>query len=247
MAIISVVAYQNFWWAVDKAVSGRKISDVSTIETSLVQFKSSNNFYPPVWEFDANNNLWWYSWATVASKSNKLVVTYNWQEINTISQSNGWWKVFWWWSLWQIWAKWTIWKEQLWQYLTKDLYDPEIWDLKVNNIWAWTQWKMIDKWVGRYVYAVYKKSFSWPANQNWTSYNIAFTIKKEGDQEWFVTKIVWDYDKNNYGSSTDYPDTLIWTLSWTTTPWVLLDWSQQIWSSNSNDYWVPYAVTDFAQ
>ncbi|MCD5385188.1 type II secretion system GspH family protein, partial [Candidatus Gracilibacteria bacterium] len=46
LAIISVVAYQNFGGAVDKAVSGRKISDVSTIESSLQQYKADKNYYP---------------------------------------------------------------------------------------------------------------------------------------------------------------------------------------------------------
>lgn len=247
LAIISVVAYQNFGWAVDKATSWRKISDVSTIETSLQQYRSANNYYPPVWEYN-DNNMWWYTWSFVASKSNKIQVTYNWQEIETVLTWTWWWKIYWSWSLWQIWAKWTIWKNELWQYLTKDLYDPEVWDINVNNIdWHWNKWKMIDKWIGRYVYRVYKKSYSWPANQNWTSYNIAFTIKKDWQEEWYITKIVWDYDKVNYGNLDTYPETLIWTMSWSTTLWVLLNWDEQNWPSNTNDYWVPYAVNDFAQ
>jgi prepilin-type N-terminal cleavage/methylation domain-containing protein len=48
LAIISVVAYQNFGGAVDKAVSGRKVGDVATIESSLMQYKADKNFYPKV-------------------------------------------------------------------------------------------------------------------------------------------------------------------------------------------------------
>jgi prepilin-type N-terminal cleavage/methylation domain-containing protein len=55
LAIISVVAYQNFGGAVDKAVSGRKIGDVATIESSLMQYKADKNFYPKVGEFSATN------------------------------------------------------------------------------------------------------------------------------------------------------------------------------------------------
>jgi len=238
LAIISVVAYQNFWWAVDKAISGRKISDVSTIETSLQQYRSSNNYYPPVWEYDANTNMWWYTWSWVASKSNPITVIYDGQEIWSLVSWTWWWIVYWSWAV-QIWAKWTIWKVDLWKFLSKDLYDPEVWDLKINSWWT-----MIDKWIWRYVYAVYKKSYWWPNNQSWSNYNIAFTIKKEWEEEWYVTKIVWDYDKTNYSVPADYPDTLIW-------PWDtvnnLIDWEEQDWPSNTNDYWVPYAVNDFIQ
>jgi len=144
--------------------------------------------------------MWWYTGAFVATKSNKIKVTYNWQAISSVLTWTGGWIVYWSWTIaWtinsQIWAKWTIWKEQLWSYLSKDLYDPEVWDVKV-----WTSWaKMIDKWIGKYVYAIYKKSYAWPSNQWWVSYNIAFTVKKDWNEEWYLTKIVWDYDKLNYG------------------------------------------------
>jgi prepilin-type N-terminal cleavage/methylation domain-containing protein len=58
LAIISVVAYQNFGGAVDKANAGRKISDVSTIETSLAQYSVDNSYYPAVDEFNATTNRW---------------------------------------------------------------------------------------------------------------------------------------------------------------------------------------------
>ena len=45
LAIISVVAYQNFGWATDKANASRKISDVATIETSLQQYFVDNLQY----------------------------------------------------------------------------------------------------------------------------------------------------------------------------------------------------------
>ena len=92
----------------------------------------------------------------------------------------------------QIWAKWTISQETLGkQYLTKDLYDPELWDMKVGSD------KMIDKGIGRYVYAVYKKPTGndWGNDNNtWTYYNIAYTVKKDWTED-YETKIVWRITK----------------------------------------------------
>ena len=246
LAIISVVAYQNFWGAVDKANAGRKINDVTTIETSLIQYKSAENLYPAVWVISVDN-MWGYDSSVAAWKSNSIIVTYDWEEIDTVDTWTWWGIIYQSWSTdptKQIWAKWTIWKDQLGKYLTKDLYDPELWDTKVNDIdWAWNAWIMIDKWIGRYVYAIYKKSFNWPTNQRWSSYNIAFTIKDDLNEDWYITKIVWDYDPANLNTPSDYPNTLIW--DWTN-PW-LENKDVQTTSSDSNDYWIPYAVTDFSK
>lgn len=251
LAIISVVAYQNFGWAVDKAVSWRKVNDVSTIETALQQFKADNNYFPPV-DIKTNANLFWYnSWVT-ATASNKIKVVYTWQEIGSIALANWWWKSFWTGTLntTQIWAKWTISRETLWKkYLSKDLYDPELWDLKINDIdstTAWLQpWKMINLWLWRYTYSTFKKNTStwdWSSNFNWVAYNIAYTIKKEWSDK-YITKIVWDYDEEScYDDKVNCPKTLIWTSSW-----YLLDWEEQNWSSESANYHIPYAVTDFKQ
>ncbi len=249
LAIISVVAYQNFGWAVDKANAGRKISDVSTIETALQQYKADKNYYPATNPIKSNTNLWGYDSTTTATPSNKIIVTYNWEEIASIKNTSvWWWKIYWtWtWAEWQanarqIWAKWIISQETLTKkYLTKDLYDPELGDIKVNDIWGWNSWKMIDLGIGRYVYATYKKNkwnWDWISNYNWSAYNIAYTIKKEGSDK-YITKIVWDYDKEScYEDKNKCPETLIW----------LTDWSEENWASNQDNYWVPYAVTDFAQ
>lgn len=240
LAIISVVAYQNFWGAVDKAVSWRKISDVSTIETSLQQYKVDNNYYPKADLYDSNTNLWWYNSWTVSTASNKIVVTYNWEAIKSLDSnlSIGWWEVYWTWA-WnstQIWAKWTVSINNLTKkYLSKDLYDPELWDLKIED----SADKMIDHWIWRYVYATYKKSANWPNNQTWVAYNIAYTIKKQWSDT-YVTKIVWDYDiESCYDDKDKCPETLIW----------LVDSEEQSMTDNSssNNYGVPYAVTDFAE
>jgi len=247
LAIISVIAYQNFWWAVDKAVAGRKISDVSTIETSLQQFKADKNYYPKVDLIDDNTNLWWYSSWNIAYPSNTITVEYNWQEIKSIKTTltKWWWAVYWtWtWATWsskrQIWAKWTISINTLTKrYLSKDLYDPEVGDIKV-----WDR-KMIDYWIGRYVYATYKKNktaWKWSKNYDWINYNIAFTIKWKWS-DIYETKIVWDYDQDScYDDKNKCPETLIW--SGTT---ILVDWQKDTWTSANKNSWIPYYVTDFA-
>ena len=247
LAIISVVAYQNFWSAVNKAVSGRKISDVSTIESSLQQYKVDKNFYPSVDLFDNGTNKWWYATWTNANPSNTLVVVKNWEEVNSITSANWWGRVMWLddgtnnWTTKQIWAKWTISQSTLWkQYLTKDLYDPELWDIKVWNN------KMIDYWIGRYVYAVFKKPLSadttwWASNKEWTYYNIAYTIKITWWDK-YITKIVWDYDSEScFEEKAMCPNTLIWSSTWT-----LAD-KQENSNSNTSVYnqWIPYPVDGY--
>ena len=244
LAIISVVAYQNFWGATDKAISSRKINDVSTIESALLQYKVNNNFYPAVLEYDDDNNKWWYnSWST-AYPSNTITVSYDWNKITWLTSWSWWWIVYGSWSLWQIWAKWTIWRDNLTrQYLSNDLYDPELWDINVWND------KMIDFWIGRYVYGVYRRSANWwTQNLPWSYFNIAYTIK---DSNWedYITKIVWDYDETVCSESIDCPKTLIWTMTWTNLSWdnrFLIDWTKFTLSPTTNEnQWIPYPVTDF--
>lgn len=212
LAIISVVAYQNFWWAIWKAVSARKISDVATIEKSLQQYKVEKNYYPMVSEYNGETNMWWYNSSETARASNSIEIwERNGSEITSIEVSSGWWKILWLWA-WdrkQIWAKWVMTQDVLWKtYLTKDLYDPELWDIKV-----WSN-KMIDYWVGRYVYSVFRKPLSWDwdswdRNREWTYFNIAYTILKEGSDT-YITKIVWDYDAESCFEDKDKcPETLI--------------------------------------
>jgi type II secretory pathway pseudopilin PulG len=85
LAIISVIAYQNFGGAVDKAVSGRKINDISTIETALQQYKVDNNYYPPADIYTSTGNLWGYDSTKTSSASNKVIVTYNGEEIQSVN------------------------------------------------------------------------------------------------------------------------------------------------------------------
>ena len=245
LAIISVVAYQNFGWAVDKAVSGRKISDVSTIETSLQQYKADKNYYPPVDILDTNTNKWWYddndTTKVTAQASNTIDVNYDDQEITWIADAKWGWRVYWTDTLAtvQIGAKGTISRNTLWKkYLSKDLYDPELWDIKIQ---AWGT--MIEKWIGRYVYATYKKwsSWDWSTNKRGIDYNVAFTIKKT-DSDKYITKIVGSYDSEScYDDKDKCPDTLIG--SWND----YLEDDQELTSDNSTNtnQWIPYPVTDF--
>jgi len=253
LAIISVVAYQNFWGAVDKAVSWRKISDVSTIEVSLQQYKVDKNTYPAVWTGSATSstNMWGYNNSVNAKPSNTIDITLDWAEIKSIDWADGGWKIM---NTkatpQQIWAKWTISQKELTKrYLSKDLYDPQVWDLKENT----NNKKLIELWIWRYVYAVYKKPTAtdwWTNNKNGTYYNIAYTIKKDWSDT-YITKIVWDYDNDScFEASDTCPETLIWDG----TTYLVdgqeqgkdADWNDlaNFWSTQSNQ-WIPYPVADF--
>ena len=252
LSIISVVAYQNFGGAIDKAVSGRKISDVSTIETSLQQYKVDKNHYPAVDVINATTNVWWYDSSSPANASNTLAVTYNGSEIATVTAAAGWGTIY---NTkatpQQIWAKWTISQATLTkQYLTKDLYDPSFEDVKVG-----ASATLMDQWIGRYVYAVYKKptGTSWGAANNKTGsyYNIAYTIKKDGT-DIYSTKIVWDYDAEScFWDAATCPDTLIGPDTDNTLVDEQEQWKNNTWGDLSNfgssqtNQGIPYSITDF--
>ncbi len=214
LSIISVVAYQNFGGAVDKAVSGRKVSDVSTIESSLQQYKVDKNYYPKADAYNASTDMWGYNNGVNANPSNSITATYPaWsEEIDSVTWDGGgrvMGKLTW--STKQVGSKWTISQLSLTKrYLTKDLYDPELWDIKVGAD------TMITSGIGKYVYGVFKKPLSadttWGAtNKKWTYYNIAYTIKKDGTDD-YITKIVWDYDAQScFDEEALCPDSLIWS------------------------------------
>lgn len=239
LAIISVVAYQSFWGATDKAISSRKISDISTIESWLQNFKSTNNYYPmPM--LSSTTNMHGYDSTTNALATNSIIVTYNKAEIVSVNSALWWGRIMWIWALSakQIWAKWTIGLDSNWdfnkKYLSKDLYDPELWDIAVTSDSS----KMIDKWIGRYVFAVYA-SPNTPGSWNTSSasasyYNIATTIKDTA-KDTYKSYIVWDFDKNSCTNPTDCPNTLIWPGSEFISNNQELSWT----------WWVPYLVKDF--
>ncbi|MDD5213249.1 MAG: type II secretion system protein [Candidatus Gracilibacteria bacterium] len=213
LAIISVVAYQSFGGATDKAISSRKISDIATIESSLRNFKSTNNYYPmPM--LSSATNMYGYDATSIALPTNKLVVGYNKAEITSITSATGGGKVMGSRALLtsQIGAKGTIGLDSNGdfnkKYLTKDLYDPELGDVTVTSDSS----KMIDKGIGRYVYAVYATP-NLPGSWNNSSasasyYNIATTIKDTAKDS-YKSYIVGDFDKNSCATPTNCPDTLI--------------------------------------
>ena len=102
---------------------------------------------------------------------------------------------------------------------------------------------MIDEWIGRYIYATFKKwtSGDWSTNKRWVDYNLAFTVKKQNSDK-YITKIVWSYDSEScYDYSSNCPETLIG--SWNE---FLAD-KQEISSDDStlDNQWIPYPITDF--
>lgn len=252
LAIISVVAYQSFGWVTWKANNARKIQDITTIETSLNMIYSEKNYYPIVDE-KSEKNSFWYDKNIVAQASNSFDVEKDQAEIKALSNARWGWKVMGKWALSskQIWAKWTISQNNLGkEYLTKDLYDIEIWDLKEKNTWK----KLIEKWIGKYVYAVYNKwlsNWNWTSNLTWTSYNIAATFKEE-NWDLYLTKISWPYsDEKCWADKDKCPVTLIWSgdnflVEWqkmgTNNSWANLTWD---FDSKAANQWIPYPINNF--
>lgn len=255
LAIISVVAYQSFGWVTGKAQNARKIWDISTIENSLNMIFTEKNYYPQVNEVNATNDVFGYDSTKTAQTSNSFSVTKDWVAINTISGMTWGWKVMWkWaWATKQIWAKWTISQANLGkQYMTKELYDIEIGDQKEKS-----GNKLIEKWVGKYVYAVFNKwlsNWDWTSNMTWNYYNIAATFRDENDESGngFVTYIVWNYSEENCGANKDdCPTTLIWSgdnvLVKDQKMWKKADGTDLAWAfdSSSTNQGIPYPITNF--
>lgn len=233
LAVISVVAYTNFSWSTDKAKNSKKTADLTSIETALQTFFQAKNYYPMPTQYDANKEVWGYnSWA-VASISNTLTVTKNWDQITWITAFTWWWMVYLSWSATQIWAKWTFDNSLIWkEYLSQNLVDPSIADIKV-----WNDKYMKDYWVWKYVYWVYAKNNTiWDSTSlKWSSYNLAITIKDE--QKWVITKIIWAFDDK---ACTDCPKSLIWSWSANNN---LLDWESHSWSTFDANTRIPYPIS----
>lgn len=245
LAIISVVAYQNFWWATDKAISGRKISDIGTIEMALQQFKADNKYYPMPQSYDASSNAWGYSTGASASASNTIQVTYNGQEINSFVSGNGGGIVYQSGSTSiQLGAKWVIGYNGDFnkKYLSKELYDPELWDIAISS----TNQKMIDKWIGKYVYGVYaqpKSTTNWNVSGSMgTYYNLAATLKQPNSEE-YISYVVGDFDENACSSTSICKKSLIGNSG------SLVNNTKQDNTKTTRDteQWIPYPVTNFAK
>ncbi|EKE29213.1 MAG: hypothetical protein ACD_2C00208G0014 [uncultured bacterium (gcode 4)] len=240
LAIISVVAYTNFWWSTDKAKNSKRLSDVASIETWLQAFYQEKNYYPMPSQYSAATpkNLWGYNNAVNAQLSNTLSWAKSWDQFTSIiiASTLGWWKVND--TAWaQVWAKWTIDKDVLTKaYLSTELLDPGLKDVKVGDTESFK-----DYWIWEYVYWVYAKSnTTWTsASQKWSAYNIAVTMKD--DQKWFVTKLIWNFDKSTCATC---PSSLVWP-GWAALS-SLNDWdSSQTWSSTNPTETIPYAIIGF--
>ena len=217
LAILSVVAYQSFGWATDKANNVTKKANITTLWNTLENFNISEHYYPMP-QAVSTTNMWWYNSWIDANKSNTIEVQYNDQEIKKIVSANWGWRIKWETanSALQIWAKWVIWTIGSFnkKYLKKDIYDTQLWDIKLVD----TDEKMIDYWIGKYTYAIYARAkavWSWNigAQTGWKYYELATTLK-DIDWEWYITYLEWNYSKDNFNTPADYPDTLIGIENW---------------------------------
>jgi len=214
LAILSVVAFQSFGWATDKAENVTKKSNISTLGNTLQLFKTEERYYPMPQNYDASTNIWGYNSWTTATISNTITVTYNDQEISSINSGNWGWTINWIWGNIsnQIAAKWVIWTNGSFnkKYLKKEIYDTQLGDIKLT--WVADD-KMIKHWVWKYTYAVYARpaiSANWNVSwSKWTYYELAATFTNT-QWEWYITYLVWDYTSDNFNTPSDYPETLIW-------------------------------------
>jgi prepilin-type N-terminal cleavage/methylation domain-containing protein len=227
LAILSVVAYESFGWVTDKAHNATKTSNFTSIASKIGLFKTSENYYPMP-QSRSDTNLWGYNSGSISQVSNTISVIYDEAEINSLTANltaiNWGWVIFWTWT-WaqgggtdtQIWAKWVIWTQGSFnkKYLPKPIYDNQLWDIE----FTWSDEKMIDYWIGKFVYAVYSRATptggALPSTWNnsgttGSSFEIATTLKVV-DWEWYITKVEWTYS-NDLFSWTDadkYPETLL--------------------------------------
>lgn len=241
LAIISVVAYTNFSGSTGKAKNSKKLNDITSIETGLQTFYQDKNYYPMPSDYNATTNVWGYDLNKTASTTATFTWTKTWDTIDTIIWASilGWWKVMNTWTG-QVWAKWVIDSTVLnKQYLSQELSDPSLKDIKVS-----TDKTFKDYWIWKYIYAVYAKT-ALPANWNtnwkrWQAYNVAITLTD--DQKTYLTKIIWNYDKNINNCSI-CPDSLIWGGGATAN---LKDWDSYAWVEVGNpSIWIPYPVEWF--
>lgn len=252
LAILSVVAYQSFGWVTDKAHNSVKLKNLAIAWSKLQEFYTSENYYPmPQNKLDTNR--WWYDNSIEAQPSNYIKVTYSDAEISSLSWTLAdykWgWIIYWtWtWAQWeteekQVWAKWVFWIQWNFnkKYLKKDIYDNQLWDIKLT--WEWK--KMIDYWIWKFVYAVYARpaaTSNWNLSWNrWSYYELATTLKME-EWEWYVTKIEWDYTSDNFSwpDKANYPETLIWLKN-------DQDDDPDKTTTDSNQ-WIPYPLDNFAR
>lgn len=241
IAILLVVAYQSFGWATDKAQNVTKKSNIALLWSTLEIFNTEEKYYPMPQDHSWTN-LWGYNSWTTATSSNTISVEYNEQEVSKIVTWSGWWIIFSSWSTTdQIAAKWVIWINWAFnkKYLKEVIYDTELWDIKLT--WE-TDKKMINYWIGKYVYALYARpatTANWNVSWNrWTYYTL-YTTLKDTDWEWYKTYLIWNYSKDNFEDSTNYPEDLIWLKQ------DQLDDNTK--TTLNPEQWIPYPIDNFAE
>lgn len=205
LAIISITAYTSFSGSTDKAKNATKLGHIASIETGLNVFytdPTKGGYYPMPSQY-STTNVWGYNGTANATISNTFTGSKNGDAILSVSGSlivgggkvNDTTAV-------QIGAKGTIDSDVLpKQYLSQELSDPAIKDIKVGNTET-----LKDYGIGEYVYGVYAKN-----NTDWTStskkgtaYNIAIVVTD--DQKGVVTKVSGNFDKS---TCVNCPNTLI--------------------------------------
>ncbi|MFA6090898.1 MAG: prepilin-type N-terminal cleavage/methylation domain-containing protein [Candidatus Gracilibacteria bacterium] len=203
LAIISITAYTSFSGSTDKAKNSTKLGHIASIETGLNTFFSEKNYYPMPSQYSATN-LWGFSGTLNAAIANTFSGSKNGDAIVSVSGgllTVGGGKVNDTTTA-QIGAKGTVDSDVLSkQYLSQDLSDPSIKDIKVGSTET-----LRDYGIGEYVYGVYAKS-----NTNWTTtskkgsaYNLAIVIAD--DQKGTITKVLGNFDKS---TCINCPNTLI--------------------------------------
>lgn len=205
LAVISVVAYTSFGGATDKAKNSSKIQHLTTIEGALNLFYQEKQYYPMPAAYNATTEVWGYDSAQNAKLENTLAVTMNGDEVGSVTGGDGGGKVTSSGATVQIGAKGVMNTNVLSkQYLSQDLFDPSVRDLKVG-----ADKTMRDFGVGHYVYGVYAK----PAGSTWndgnkkaSAFNLAATLFDE--QKGTVVKVSGNYD-STVGNCTDCPSSLI--------------------------------------
>lgn len=205
LAIISITAYTSFSGSTDKAKNSTKIGHIASIETGLNTFFVEKNYYPMPSQYSATTNVWGYDNTKNATVSNTFTGSKSGDAVVSVSGSLivGGGRVFESGSTTsQIGAKGTIDSDVLSkQYLSQELTDPSIKDIKVGNTEAFK-----DYGIGEYIYGVYAKNNSvWTSvSKKGTAYNIALVVSDE--QKWMITKISGNFDKS---TCINCPNTLI--------------------------------------
>lgn len=204
LAIISVVAYTSFGGATDKAKNSTKLQHLASIEGALNMFFQEKNYYPMPAAYVADKEVWGYQ-NVAASLSNTVVYSTGGDAITDVTGGAGGGNVMNGESTpVQIGAKGVINQNVLSkQYLSQDLYDPSVKDIKVGDTKSMKDWG-----VGHYVYGVYAKgNTDWATSKKGSAYNLAATLMDE-QKGAEVVKVTGNFD-SKFNNCVTCPSSLI--------------------------------------